>query len=141
MPKNFSQKTFDYWLKHNRRHFHYPPQLLRHFRDRSIYLFHGTNPAIQLYINSRGSVEIWINYKGFFWDIIADFDVYERRTPAGTYFCDLCDKDGQIFYPTRQDLWINHSFKPLLEWALENLIDSNRLYLLGGWMTNPQLHV
>lgn len=133
MSKNFSQKTFDYWLKHNSRYFPHHPQVLRHFRDHSTYLFHGINPAIQLNIDNRGSVEIWVKYKGILWDIIADFDVYEQRTSKGTYFCYLCEKeDHQVLYPTRQDLWIEHSFKPLLEWALEYLIDSNRLYLMGG---------
>jgi hypothetical protein len=130
MPKNFSQKTFDYWLKQNKKYFHYQPQLFRHFRNHSIYSFHGINPAIQIYIYNTGSVEIWINYKGVFWDIIVDLDVYEQRTPTGTYFCHLCPKDEQIFYPTRQDLWIDHSFKPLLEWSLEHLVASNRLCLL-----------
>ena len=131
MPKNFSQRTFDNWLKQNRKTFSHPPQLFLRRRDYVEYSFQGINPAIRLSIKPIGFIEVWVDYQGTAWDILADFDVHARRTSAGAYYCQLCDEESRVLYPSREDLWMDHSFKPLLEWSQENLIDTNRLCITG----------
>jgi len=131
MPKNFSQRTFDYWLKQNRRYFSHTPQLLIRRRDCVEYSFQGINPAVRLSIKPVGFIEVWVYYQGTAWDILTDFDVHARRTSTGAYYCHLCDEGSRVLYHSRQDLWIDHSFKPLLEWSQENLVDTNRLCITG----------
>ena len=131
MHKNFSQRTFDYWLKHNRKIFNHPPQLFLRRRDYVLYLFQGINPAIRLSIKNYGYIELWVYYQGTAWDILTDFDVHARRTSTGAYYCHLCDEDSRVLYPSREDLWVDHSFKSLLEWSQENFIDTNSLCITG----------
>jgi len=131
MHNNFSQRTFDYWLKHNRKYFSHPPQLFLQRRDYVLYSFQGINPAIRLSIKPVGFIEVWVYYQGTAWDILTDFDVHARRTSAGDYYCQLCDEESRVLYPSREDLWMDHSFKSLLEWSQENLVDTNRLCITG----------
>ena len=131
MPKIFSQRTFDYWLRQNRKYFSHPPKLLLRRRDYVEYSFQGVNPAIRLSIKNYGYIELWVYYQGTAWDILTDFDVHERKTSTGAYYCHLCDEDSRVFYHSREDLWVDHSFKSLLEWSQENFIDTMRLCITG----------
>lgn len=131
MHKNFSQRIFDYWLKQNRKYFNHSPQLDLRRKDYVLYSFQGINPAIRLSIKPVGFIEVWVYYHGTAWDILADFDVHARRTSTGTCYCHLCDEDSRLLYHSMEDLWVDHSFKSLLEWSQENLVDTNRLCITG----------
>ena len=94
-------------------------------------MFHGINTAIRLSINTIGFIELWVYYQGTAWDILTDFDVHDKRTSTGVYYCHLCEENSRVLYYSRADLWIDHSFKPLLEWSQENLIDTMSLCIIG----------
>lgn len=131
MHKHFSQRTFDYWLKQNRKSFSHTPQLFLRRRDYVEYSIQGINPAVRLSIKPVGFIEVWVYHQGTAWDILTDFDVHARRTSTGAYYCHLCDEGSRVLYHSMEDLWVDHSFKALLEWSQENPIDTNRLCITG----------
>ena len=57
---------------------------------------------------------LWYDDQGQYWDIIRDFDAYERRTVDGRYYCYL--SENHKYYPTRKLLWEEHVFEEMLEW-------------------------
>ena len=65
---------------------------------------------------SKSGVVISTEWEGRCWDFIGDFEVAERRNNSG-YYCNLCEAESQFIYPTREELWVTHCFKPFLDWC------------------------
>jgi len=74
---------------------------------------------------------ITVDYNGECWDIIWETDVWERCNSRGLYYCDGCLPEHKKFYPSRKELWEEHCFKAILEWADETFNESNLLYICG----------
>jgi hypothetical protein len=132
MPKNFVRKTFDRWLAHSAARFHHPPRVVLH-RKRYVELqFAGITPVIRCAISQEGMVCIFASYEGEWWDGLADFDVSERRTSTGQYFCHTCTSPE--LFASRTALWATHSFEPLLAWTNAHFHPSQWLWLcrVGG---------
>jgi hypothetical protein len=153
MPKNVVRKTFDRWLAHSAGRFHHPPRVVVSRREYFVLPFAGVTPAIQCVIKKQGTVGIYlfqeeessrlvfvrqvyevdvgisIVYQGETWDMLPDFDVYQRRTPTGHYYCDACT--APEMFPSRATLWVAHCFEPLLAWASDHLQASQWLCLYG----------
>ena len=153
MPKNFVRKTFDRWLARSAGRFHHPPRVVLSRKDYFVLQFAGVTPAIHCVIKKNGTVGIYrfqgekssrlvfmrqvyevdvgiyIIYQGKTWDMLPDFDVFQRRTPTGHYYCDACT--APEMFPSRAALWIAHSFEPLLAWANDHLQASQWLCLFG----------
>ena len=151
MPKNFVRKTFDRWIAHSSARFHHPPRMVLQRKNYFVLRFAGTTPAIECVIKKKGTVGIYqpqgeesirlvlvghvykvdvgiyVIYQGETWDILTDFDVYQRHTSTGQYYCDAC-RPPEMF-PSRAALWVAHCFEPLLAWANEHLQASKWLML------------
>lgn len=90
-------------------------------------------------------IEVYAYHQGTVFDILADFDLIEIRRPNGQYCCGLCP-ESELF-SSRKTLWQDHGLEPLLAWANENLLDTNRLYLFkiagyGSWAyLKPSGHI
>ena len=115
MPKNFVRKTFDRWLAHSTGRFYHPPRVVVSRREYFVLQFAGVTPAIRCAISQEGIVCIYASYQGEWWDALADFDVSERRTSTGQYYCHACTSPEM--FSSRVALWVTHSFEPLLAWA------------------------
>ena len=74
-------------------------------------------------------VGIHILHHGQTWDMLPDYDISQRRTSTGQYYCDACTTPER--FPSRAALWVAHSFEPLLAWANEHLQPSQWLCLYG----------
>jgi hypothetical protein len=153
MPKNVVRKTFDRWLAHSAGRFHHPPRVVVSRRESFVLQFAGVTPAIQCVIKKKETVGIdrfqgeessrlvfmrhvdevdvgiYIMYHRQTWDMLPDFDVYQRRTPTGQYYCDACTPPEM--FPSRAALWVAHCFEPLLAWANDHLQASQWLCLYG----------
>jgi|APSaa5957512622_1039677.scaffolds.fasta_scaffold24443_3 hypothetical protein len=127
MPKKFFRKSFNFWLKHNRQHFKYPPIYTLKRKDHVKLRFSGITPSIVCGIGQHGSIGIYAYYQNELFDIITEFDVFEGRNSDGMYFCKECKPDYQKLFPSRQILWENHSFEPILKWA-------NDTFKLSSWL-------
>jgi hypothetical protein len=132
MPKNFVRKTFDRWLAHSAARFRHPPRVVVSRKDYFVLRFTGITPAIEGVIRKEGMVEIYAMYGEDVWDILTEFDVSERRTPTGRYYCHLCPTPEM--FPSRAALWVAHSFEPLLAWTNTHFQASQWLWLcrVGG---------
>jgi hypothetical protein len=129
MPKNFVRKTFERWLARQHAAFTHPPYLVLQRKEYFLLRFAGLTPALQCYISTWGSIEIRVMYQRTLWDILTDFDISARRTGTGQYYCGLCTP--REMFPSREALWVQHSFAPFLAWTNEHLHTEQWLCLLG----------
>ncbi|HCE68390.1 MAG: hypothetical protein A2X82_20165 [Geobacteraceae bacterium GWC2_55_20] len=132
MQRNRTQKIFDTWRKENRHRFTYPMYLngnRRHGRYRLS--FAGITPEIRLHlVPSNFGVWAYVKTGRSGGDGLVEFDVLEERHPVTRkYYCGFCTEP--IYYDTRSELWIKHSFEPLLEWMNENFQPGKWLCLYG----------
>jgi len=137
MPKNFVRKIFDHWVRNNRYRFQHTPHVIKSRKNGFVFQFTGVAPQLQGHINKWGNFEIMVYFQGKFWDIVTEFDVFPCRTIQGQYYCSACKdayekgiaKEVPLLCTSRQELWVQHSFEPFLQWANENLQSSHRLCL------------
>jgi len=130
MAKNFVRKTFDRWLARSAGRFHHPPRVVVSRRDVFVLQFAGVTPAIQWVIRTKGTVGvyhwegktshrlilqhqvyqvdvgIYIIHHGQTWDMLPDYDISQRRTSTGQYYCDACTTPER--FPSRAALWVAH---------------------------------
>jgi hypothetical protein len=94
--------------------------------------FAGVTPTIRCIISQESIVGIYASYQGEWRDGLADFDVVARRTSTGHYSCHLCTFPE--LFPSREALWVTHSFEPLLAWTNTHFHASQWLWLyrVGG---------
>ncbi len=131
MSRNFVQKAFYRWLCLNRKNFTHQPRIVLKRKDFFILSFSGIAQQIKCFISKSGAFEIHAEYQKEYWDIIWEFDVFETRTPDGSYYCHLCFPEYKKNFSSRKELWEKHCFEKLLEWTKENFKESNRLCLFG----------
>ena len=116
MPKNFIRKTYERWIKKNRKRFRFSPWITESRRDSFTLCFRGITSEVTCRIAQEGRAEVFvIDRQGQYWDIVQDFDIVEKRTPAGKYYCGLCEPPTH--YSTRSLLWEDHVFEALLSWT------------------------
>lgn len=125
MPRPFFQRTFDGWLAANKTRFERRPRITKRRRTHIEIAFAGITPKISGCI-TRDGASIAVEHKGECVDLLASFDIAERRTPDGRYFCELCLKPE--FHASRQALWESHCFEQLLQWVSQHLRAS------GQWL-------
>jgi len=125
MPKAFFRKAFEHWLGQNRHRFQHPPRITLQRRDYLELHFQGVTPQIKGFISRNGtSFHIW--HAGHVIDMLNDIDIVERRRSDGRYYCELCMEPVDD-YASRQELWEQHCFEPMLEWA-------NAHFQPGQWL-------
>lgn len=139
MPKNFSRKTYDNWIRENHHRFKYSPFILES-RKRCFTLgFKGLAPGICVTVCNHGHSELHIlTRSGEDWDGLIDFSLAERKTYDGRYYCRLCITPE--YYSSRKELWEKHTFEPMLEW-INKLNEDQWIWLWGsegkgGWGAN-----
>lgn len=116
MSKNFVHQTFERWIHKNKTRFSHRPRIFYQRKEFFILQFDGITKKLLVFISKLGHVEIRIVHQGDLWDILTDFDIVERLTFNGEYYCNLCIPHADIFL-SREELWIAHSFEPLLDWT------------------------
>ena len=146
METNFINTYYNQWIEINQSRFKYTPYIIESDADSFVLGFTGLTECLTCSIQVCGQCIIFIHDKyGTYWDMVMDFDIYERRTDDGSYFCELCiDK---IYYPTLQAFWEGHSFEPLLEW-INSLTPETYVCLYGDpekshgarLLTDPKLY-
>lgn len=129
--KSSSRNMFNHWLENNRKRFIHPPVFIEQSEDYFIIRFEGVVPELLCYISDGGAIEMRVNYMEIFWDIVTDFDVFEEFLPSGQYYCSECLPEFKKTFDSREKLWEEHSFEPLLEWCNEHFTSSHWLYLYG----------
>lgn len=124
MPKAFFRKAFDRWIGHNRGRFAHPPTITLQRRNYLELGFQGVTPRIKGIVSNSGTA-FYIHHAGKVKDMLDDIDIAEHRRSDDTYFCTLCLEP--IYYASRQELWEQHCFEPMLDWA-------NAAFQPGQWL-------
>ena len=129
MSKNFARKTFDKWLGIHQKRFKFSPWIDKSRKDYFVLRFYGVTDRIACYVRNGGQIEMIVHDdKDQYWDILADFDILERRSDDGMYYCELCE-DRKI-YLTRESLWEKHGFESILAWI--NALTPDKYIFLWG---------
>ncbi len=114
--------------------FRYPPVFVRKDKDIGlIYRFKGVNPVLELYVRNDDDCEI------FYGDIPDDCSFYftnlftmnsslKYEKDKG-FYCELCLPEYREYYQDIETLYLDHTFKPLVEWCNKNFSSKNRLYV------------
>jgi len=69
---------------------------------------------------SGGEVIISVDWQDQSWDILLCLEVLPERTARG-YVCHECEPEARELFPSREALWKDHLFEPLLKWINEEL--------------------
>ncbi|MBF0266658.1 MAG: hypothetical protein HQL46_15455 [Gammaproteobacteria bacterium] len=143
MPRNFVHKLYDNWMKKNIHRFHQKPFISAKRKWGYHFKFNGITSSIKGHINKYG-LSIAVEYENEVYDLIFDIDIIPTRSIDG-YYCKLCDdafingdrEDKPSIYPSKANLWEEHTLEPFLDWSNTFLIQSNCLCLSGnlhkGW--------
>ncbi len=134
MPKNYIHKLYNQWMKDNIHRFNHKPIITKQRKQGYELTFEGTSPHIQGWISKSG-LSVTVDFEYFMVDFLFDMDIIVISTYEGEYYCDWCqsayvdgsEKSKPARYKSRKELWIEHSFKPFLEWTNKFFIPSNRL--------------
>ncbi|MFH1729808.1 MAG: hypothetical protein ABIA04_15455 [Pseudomonadota bacterium] len=132
MRKYYMQRTFVSWLKENRHNFKYQPIIFRQRWNYFLFKLHGITPKITVQVSKSGGFEVRVYHDNIFWDIIMDFDIHEKRSSIGEYYCDQCTPEHKRYYTSRQELFKEHTFKAFLDWINKHFTKENFLCLSGG---------
>ncbi|MCD6526399.1 MAG: hypothetical protein J7K75_05380 [Desulfuromonas sp.] len=121
MPKNFIRKTYDRWIKKNHHRFLYRPWIAKSRKDAFVLMFDGLASELTCRIGKSGGSMFVHDSHGRYWDIISEFEVIEKRTVDGEYYCELCEDfcSPSPRYVTRTALWEEHIFEEMLAWVNE----------------------
>jgi len=128
-PRRRIHRAFVRWLKANRTRFRTPLRIFK--RTDRLLCFSFDNVSHFL----TGSLSTWeiiveVQYENTSWDLIFVAEQSAQRVPGG-YHCRLCLPEFKKLFPSREALWTEHLFEPLLTWVNEELSPAHWLVLEG----------
>jgi hypothetical protein len=122
------RRSFMKWFKKNSIKFNIKPIFIKLYKNQVEFQFHNVPTNVLCNITRTGAT-IWVNYNKEIWDSLADFPIFIKRTSWGQYYCEGCLPERREFFLSKQALWENHCFQPLLRWINDNLNRTNWLVL------------
>ncbi len=128
-PRRRIQRAFVDWLSESRDRFSIPVMMRRtdHVIDFS---FEGIHPAIQGALVNWEELNVAVDWQDVCWDLIISLDVSPEKTEGG-YICTMCDPDKRTVFPSKEALWRDHLFEPLLKWVNDDLANAHWLGIYG----------
>jgi hypothetical protein len=130
------------WLRANRSRFLFKPSVVRCRKHIINFELQGITTALKFTFVSRScsGISVAAMWRGECLDMIGDFDVAEERSDKG-WMCRLDLPEKRQYWPTREELWIEHCFEPFLEWCNSELATACWLELYDGdGATAAKLH-
>jgi hypothetical protein len=128
LPRPRIQRAFVRWLKDNRHRFKVPIQITQ-ITDKGIELHFPQHPDVFSIWLSRWDLSVCVDWQGETWDMLISLDAIPASTPMG-YRCTLCENTN-INWTSREALWQDHLFAPLLDWVNKTLAPATTLRLYG----------
>jgi len=133
--KCLPQRFYESWIKDNLERFKYPPYIVKSAPRYFVLRFKEVAPEITCRIGKSGTAEVYVrDSSGFYWDIIADFDVVIERDTEGKYFCGLCIR--RRYFSSRKEMWERHVFNAMRLWTNKNFGKDRSICLWripGAW--------
>jgi|GEM_PF-4442696 len=132
--KNRTLKLFHHWLKTDHMRLSQSIRINRVTKDTVKFNFVGVSPAIHgEFICGRklfSAISIWVHWKKYHCDLLLRIRVDIKKTSQG-YYCGCCYPDDTVFYQTKDEILINHTFKIFTDWCDSNLSQSEWMNILG----------
>lgn len=123
IKSHFIYVNFILWLQRNEGRFLVKPYIRRIYKE-SFAVGLNNVENISIHFDLSGFVTIPVFFKSECFDILTDFDISEERE-GNKYFCGQCG--SRRYFSSRDELWENHVYEPLLEWVNENIKSGNYL--------------
>ena len=132
------QRAFLAWLDESARRFK-RRIILRRRTDRFIrFEFDVGGPFLHGWLN-RHEIVIAVDDDETTWDLILNLEAFPERSDGGI-ICGLCTHDKRRVFASREELWCDHLFEPLLQWVNETLAPAVAIALLEyNGMTEAKL--
>jgi hypothetical protein len=94
--------------------------ILRRRTDRVIcFEFDVGTPLLHCWLD-RHEIVIAVGDNDITWDLILVLEAFPERTEAGVV-CSQCAHNERRVFASREDLWRDHLFEPLLRWVNDKL--------------------
>lgn len=122
MNKLKLNNLFLWWLETNRDEFEFSPEITSYEDYNIVFRLHGVNQVFVFQLAESG-ITISIIWDGELVDILRDFEVAEKYTEQG-WTCMLEEPEYAQYWPTQEDLWIEHCFNRFMEWVNNSLAKS-----------------
>lgn len=126
-----NQRLFLKFLKTHRDQFKHPIRVNRIVYGCLHFNFIGITPAIEGTVSfspNYSSVNIGVMWNKQFWDLLFETSLVPKKSNQG-WFCELCLPEFVNYYPTKEELLIQHNFVSFKDWVNGTLSDSNWLEL------------
>lgn len=127
------------WLKVNRSRFKHEPIVVRHHKNYIELRLAGIINALRVGYNTSNGITVSVFWQGEHCDCLGDCEVAVRKSKEG-YYCAFCYENLREYYPTREELLIQHGFETFLEWCNTELAESKWLEVKMGCGTSARLH-
>ncbi len=108
-------ELFIKWLESNAKLFNYPPIITKENDDEILFLFDGLIPNVVCNL-SKNFIDIWYKHAENKIDLLFEIDMPTIEFAKDSlYYCSVCKSPH--YYQSENELYENHTFKPLLEWV------------------------
>lgn len=128
LPRRRIQRAFIKWWRENRLRFLVPVHI-EALTGRLIRLRFGIHHGWVSATLTDNDFNVSVEVSGVHQDILLFLDSCPVRTSHG-HVCSFCEQPAK-FWPTREALWADHLFEPLLQWANTRLMQSSSVRLGG----------
>jgi hypothetical protein len=138
-PRSRGQRVFYHWLEEAQPKLRIPIQIEKQTRDRIEFSFAGVPTILRGIIyfrryrlpaengrrmssqkNLSGEMTVFVDWEGATWDLLFSWDAFPVKTANG-YICDQCPPEHYRTFESREAIWKDHLFEPLLKWVNEDL--------------------
>jgi hypothetical protein len=113
------QRAFLRWLVESQSRLAVPIWITKRMDQCLCWSFAGVNPIV--HASLTWEIAIWVDWQGQNWDYLEAFEPYPKAVSGG-YVCHMCYPEAQKLYPSREALWLDHTFEPFLEWVNGKLV-------------------
>lgn len=127
------------WLKANRSRFKHEPIVVRREKNYIELRLAGITNALRMRFNSSNGITVSVYWLGEHCDFLGGCEVAEQKSKEG-YYCAFCYEELREYYPTREQLWIQHGFETFFEWCNTELAESQWLEIEMGCGTSARLY-
>jgi hypothetical protein len=128
LPRPRIQRAFVQWFRENRYRFNVSVRLGKISRSGIELNFPNHSKCLSAWLSGSG-LEVFVDWQGLSWDRLISMDCMPVPVPGG-YRCAWCLEFVSV-RPSREALWREHLFEPLMSWVNDQIAPASHLLLFG----------
>jgi hypothetical protein len=117
-------RYFLHWLKSENVRFQHRVRVTRILKNSIEFNFYGITPAVHGSFgcgpNGCSSIDVGVDWDKHKWNLLIGLSLRVKWSSAGWY-CGLCPPETVKCYPTREELFVSHTFAGFRSWCNETL--------------------